>query len=114
MRRTVIITVKIRDSFYRLIENGLKQYEVRTEPFGDAQAIVFVDAETGARLGIRRILGTKRYGRGEDEQVLGLSGIGQSDFRKLFPSKRDGGPAFLWVARLGRSVSPDDLLEGRE
>ena len=113
MKRTVIVTVKIRPDFYQLIENGTKKYEVRTESFGDAQAIVFLDAATGRRLGMRRVLGSRQYHREDDERVLELSGISRQDFRDLFPPETNGGSPSLWVARLGQPTGLDDLFEER-
>lgn len=110
MRKTTIITAKMQSRFFDLVLAGTKRYEVRDEPFGDAQAIRYIDSEDGRELGIYRIEETLQLRRDEDDRLIDLAGISKDEFYELFPPVSDGGPSKLWVARIGEPIDIRHLL----
>ena len=111
MKVTKIASARIKSSYYRLIDHGVKKYEVRTEPLEGLNAFYFLDDKTGELLGIRSIEKVFSFNRSEDELVLNLSAICPDDFYRLFPPLSDGGPDRLWVAKLGPSIELGALLK---
>lgn len=93
MRTTVVISAKLRDEYAELIRTGKKHYEIRTEPFGKAQAIRFVSACDGSELGIYRIKTAYPKNRTDERQLIDMAAIGDKAFHKLFPPVEEGGPS---------------------
>lgn len=111
MKTTKIVSARIKSSYYRLINLGIKKYEVRTESLEGADAFYFIDDKTDDLLGIRAIEQVFSFDRSEDELVLNLSAICPNDFYRLFPPLDNGGPDRLWVAKLGQNINLDRLLK---
>lgn len=114
MRSTTIITAKIRPNYYSLIVSGFKRFEVRSESFGQADAIRYIDSVDGTFLGIRRILGVTHLNRSQDDDAKRYAAIGEDDFYRLFPRPEDGGPYELWAAKIGDDVTLDQLFSEEE
>jgi hypothetical protein len=55
MRMTRIITAKIQPDIFKLIESGVKRFEVRSEDFNNASIIRYRSSETGETLGYYEI-----------------------------------------------------------
>lgn len=111
MRRTTIITAKLRDEFLPSILNGSKRYEVRDEPFGDAQAIRYISATSGKDLGLFSLGDRFPVDRSEEGRLVGLAAIPEERFRELFPDIANGGPEILWVAEILGQVDIRTILE---
>lgn len=112
MKRTVIITAKMRDEYYRLIEEGIKQYEVRSESFSDAQIIHYVSATSGRSLGMYTLVDTFPLPRQNEQQLRKYAAIPSSDFDAIFPLPDCGGAPVLWVARLGAKIQLSTVIGG--
>ncbi|MEK0226342.1 hypothetical protein [Bifidobacterium mongoliense] len=112
MRTTVVISARLRDEYAELIRTGKKHYEIRTEPFGEAQAIRFVSAHDGSELGIYRIKGSYPKDRRDEKQLIDMAAIGDEAFHKLFPPVEEGGPSTLWVAEIGARTTIEELIRG--
>lgn len=110
MKRTVIITARIRDDYAELIRSGTKTYEVRDEPFGDAQIIHYISQNEGTSLGTYSLEGQFSLGRDEDSKLISYAAISEEAFYELFPRATDGGPRCLWVARIGDQVDMEKLI----
>lgn len=100
MKTTTIITAKIKPDIFRLIEQGRKRYEVRDESFHQADAIRYVDAETGKVLGVYRLGPEDDFDRTHDPLVQSLSGVDDDTFHRLFPKTVDFGILIKGVDRL--------------
>jgi hypothetical protein len=111
MRKTIVISARIKEEYMRLIRTGVKRYEIRVDPFDDAQAIRYVGAESGKELGIYRIKSTSRLNRSDEDRLIRMSAIGKEGFLQLFPPVVQGGPDRLWVAEIGEPVTVENLLE---
>lgn len=113
MRKTTIITAKMREEYYRLVLKGQKRCEVRDESLEGVQAIRYVSADDGHELGIYRIGRIVCMDRKHDEELITMAGIRPSDFYSLFPGEREGGPSRLWAAELlGRTTLERLVTEG--
>lgn len=112
MRKTVVISAKIREKYAELIRAGIKRYEIRIEPFDDAQAIRYVGAKDGEELGLYRINASYSINRDEEERLMAMSAISAKEFHQLFPPIDQGGPGTLWVAEIGEPVTMEQLLKG--
>ena len=112
VRTTVVISAKLRDEYAELIRTGKKHYEIRTEPFGKAQAIRFVSACDGSELGIYRIKTAYPKNRTDERQLIDMAAIGDKAFHNLFPPVEEGGPSTLWVAEIGASTTIEELVRG--
>lgn len=110
MKRTTIVTAKILDHYARLIERGVKRFEVRSESLEGVDAIQLVSSETGGDLGVYEVLRTLSFGRDEDEKVMTLAMTTPEEFYRLFPKPSDGGPNRLWAAELGGRTSLASLV----
>ena len=110
MKRTTIITAKTLDRYAKLIEQGIKHYEVRSDSLEAIDAIHLVSAETGKSLGTYEVLHTFHFGRDDDEKVMLLAQTTADQFYKLFPKPELGGPTILWVAELGKPVNLEILV----
>lgn len=108
----MVISAKLRDEYAELIRTGKKHYEIRTEPFGKAQAIRFVSACDGSELGIYRIKTAYPKNRTDERQLIDMAAIGDKAFHKLFPPVEEGGPSTLWVAEIGASTTIEELVRG--
>jgi hypothetical protein len=104
----------MRDEYAELVRMGRKRYEVRSEPFGDAQAIRYVSAESGRELGVYRLGRIFSVDQGDKERLIRYAGIPGGEFDQLFPSRRGNGPERLWVAEIGAPTTVARLLEGKE
>lgn len=89
MKTTTIITAKIKPDIYRLIKQGRKRYEVRDESFHRADAIRYVDAETGKVLGVYRLGPEDDFDRTHDPLIQSMAGVDDSTFRRLFPKTEE-------------------------
>ena len=111
MKRTVIVTARMRDEFAALIREGRKKFEVRTEPFLDAQAIHYVSANDGRDLGTYIIERSFPVSRDDDVSLRRYACIADEEFDDLFtPSSTDNGDGTLWVAQLGKRTTIPTLL----
>ncbi|OZG59891.1 hypothetical protein BLEM_2066 [Bifidobacterium lemurum] len=111
MQRTTILTAKMRDEFARLVHDGKKRYEVRTEPLDGAQAIRYVSALDGRELGMYRIGKAFRRNRDDDDALISLAAISPDDFHALFPRPEEGGPSVLWIAEILGPTTIEQLME---
>lgn len=110
MKRTVIITAKIADEYAKLILSGEKHYEVRDSSLEGADAIHFESSSTGIDLGTYRLLSCFAVDRDKDPISRKYSMAPDDQFDELFPPVTSGGPATLWVARLGERINLEDLI----
>ena len=110
MKKTTIITAKILAHYAELIEQGVKHYEVRSEPLDGADAILLVSSETGKSLGMYEVRKTQCLTRDEDDRAMGLAKTTPEEFFSLFPKPCDGGPDRLWIAELGNRTTLDSLV----
>lgn len=114
MKRTTIITAKLKDGFFDLIRRGEKKYEVRDEPFGDARIIRYVSSTSGRQLGMFGLGDRSKAGRREDERLIKLAAIPESEFYELFPPTEKGGAEELWIAEILGPMTIDDLFAGEQ
>lgn len=114
MRKTTIITAKMRDEYFRLIVEGKKHCEVRDESLEDVQAIRYISATDGHELGIYKTGRIVSMNRSRDDELITLAGILPSDFYSLFPKESHGGPPRLWAAELLERTTLEELVrEGK-
>ncbi|MCI1644390.1 MAG: hypothetical protein LKI21_07620 [Bifidobacterium crudilactis] len=112
MKRTVIVSAKIIGSYAELIRRGVKRYEIRSDPFCDAEAIRYIDASDGSELGLYTIVESFPVDRSEEQRLIQLSSISVQEFQNLFPPVSQGGQPTLWVAKLGGATTLTELLKG--
>lgn len=115
MRAMTIITAKIKPNIYKLIEQGRKRYEIRDEGFHQADAIRYVDAETGKVLGVYQLGPDDDFDRTHDQFIQSLSGVDDDTFHRLFPKTVDFGILIkgvdrLHVAPIRSRISLDDIF----
>lgn len=101
-----IATARIEPGIYRLIEQGRKRYEVRDESFRQADAIRYVDAQTGKVLGVYWLGPEDDFDRTHDPITQNLSGVDGGTFRRLFPKTA----ARLYIARIRSRTSLVDIF----
>ena len=89
MKTMTIITAKIKPSIYKLIEQGRKLYEIRDEGFHQADAIRYVDAETGKVLGVYWLGPEDDFDRTHDPLMQSMAGVDDSTFCRLFPKTEE-------------------------
>lgn len=111
MKITKVASARIELNYYRLIDLGVKKYEVRAESLEGIDAFYFLDNKTDDFLGVHTIEQVCSFDRSEDGLVLNLSAISHDEFYRLFPALADGGPNRLWVAKLGPCISLNTLLK---
>lgn len=114
MKTTIIITAKIQDEIMELIREGRKRYEIRDEPFNDAQAIRYVSSRDGRELGMYRITDTFDIPRSQKDSVIEISAVGAPQFHRLFPNRNDDDKQRLWIAHLGTKTNVAELLKEDE
>lgn len=120
MRAMTIITAKIRPNIYKLIEQGRKRYEIRDEGFHQADAIRYVDAETGKVLGVYWLGPEDDFDRTHDPLMQSLSGVDDRTFRRLFPKTEERfgilakGVDRLYVAPIRSHTSLDEIFPKEE
>lgn len=111
MKAITIITARIEPGIYRLIEQGRKRYEVRDESFQHADAIRYMDAETGELLGVYWLGPEGEFDRTHDPITQSMAGVDDDTFHRLFPRTED----CLYVARIRSCTSLNDIFpEGEE
>lgn len=113
MKRTVIVTARVRDEFAILIRDGRKTFEVRNESFLDAQAIHYVSAYDGHDLGTYRIERSFPVSREEETALRRYAAITDEEFDALFPLSGKTSSQILWVAQLGESTTLTALVGGK-
>lgn len=106
MNTVTIATARIEPGIYRLIEQGRKRYEVRDESFRQADAIRYVDAQTGKVLGVYWLGPEDDFDRTHDPITQNLSGVDGGTFRRLFPKTA----ARLYIARIRSRTSLVDIF----
>lgn len=106
MKATTIITAKIKPDIYRLIEQGRKHYEIRSEGFHQACAIRYVNAETGEVLGVYWLGPEGEFDRTHDPSIQSMAGVDDDTFHRLFPRTED----CLYVARIRSRTSLGDIF----
>lgn len=110
MKKTTIITAKIRERYAALIDQGVKRYEIRSDSLDGIDAIHLVSTETGKSLGTYVVVNTLCFDRDDDIRVMSLAQTTPEQFYELFPRPEDGGPRKLWAAELGKRTSLDALV----
>lgn len=106
MNTVTVVTARIEPGIYKLIEQGRKHYEVRDGSFQHAEAIRYVDAETGKVLGVYWLGPEDDFDRTHDPLVQNLSGVDGDTFHRLFPKMA----ARLYIARIRSRTSLVDIF----
>lgn len=110
MKKTTLLTAHIKAAYFSLILEGKKHFEIRdTSPAG-AEAIIFLDDNSGSYLGAYRIVDILELRRSDDKKAVKLSGISRDQFYRLFPCESKGGSSTLWAIRLGARTTISELL----
>lgn len=110
MTKSTIATLKIRPSIFKLIRNGIKEYEIRDSSLEGVDVICYLDSETGAFLGSFVVGDVECVDRSADQQTILSSGVDADTFYDLFPPISAGGPIVLWIAKLQNPVDINAVL----
>lgn len=110
MKQLNIIRAKIEPDIYRLVESGVKQYEVRAGSFGHAEVVAYVASDDERFLGAYEIGNEVSFldtGPSSREFVQPLSGVCMDDLDRLIPP---GQNVVLHVAHIGCRVPLSSLI----
>jgi hypothetical protein len=109
MKQLNIILAKIEPGIYRLIESGVKQYEVRSGSFEHAEVIAYVASDDGRFLGAYAIGEEVTFSDNESRRdfVQPLSGVSMQELDRLI---EPGSAGVLHVAHIGCRVPLSALI----
>lgn len=99
MKITTIITAKIQPDIWKLIIEGKKRFELRTESFQNADFIRYVSSEDGTPLSLHRIGRETTIPADNRDMLAALAGVDAAKVDELFPSRQlDEGaePGYRW------------------
>lgn len=110
---TTIVTMEIEPAVFELIESGVKQYELRSESFKVADAIRYVDSETGKVLGMFWLGPEDVISRVHDQVLMTIAAVDAETFYRLYPrdSSEPAGNQHLYVAPILERTTLDYVLE---
>ena len=88
MKITTIITSKIQPDIWKLIIEGKKRFELRTESFQNAGFIRYVSSEDGTPLSFHRIGRETTIPASNRDMLAALAGVDAAKVDELFPFPR--------------------------
>lgn len=111
MKTTTIVTAEIEPAIFELIESGVKQYELRKESFKVADAIRYVDSETGKVLGVFWLGPEDVISRVHDQVLMTIAAVDARTFYRLYPRNSEpAGSQYLYVVPILERTTLDDVL----
>lgn len=116
MKTTTIVTAKIQPDMWKLITEGVKRFELRTESFQNAGFIRYVSSEDGTPLSFHHIGKETTVPADNRDMLAALAGVDAAKVDELFPPRQpDDGtePGYRWCPVYVVPIGPrcDDGLD---